>query len=66
MCSDGFAITLLPQDSAADICPISIATGKFHGLIHKNLPFGVYKILFSSPVGPSSSLPSIIFRACSE
>ena len=55
-------MTLFPHTSAAEICPISIATGKFHGLIHKNLPFAVYVIKFSSPVGPSRSLASDILR----
>ena len=54
VCSDGLTITLLPQARAAEICPIRIATGKFHGLMQRNLPFGLYEIMFSSPVGPSS------------
>ena len=62
MCSDGLTITLFPHTSAAEIWPIRIATGKFHGLIHKNLPFGVYVIIFSSPVGPSRSFLDDIFR----
>ena len=64
--SDGFTITLLPHTNAADICPIKIATGKFHGLIQRNLPLGPNIILFSSPVGPSNSSLLKILRASWE
>jgi hypothetical protein len=31
VCSAGFASTLLPAASAAAICPVKIASGKFQG-----------------------------------
>ena len=55
VCSEGLIVTLLPDIRAALICPINIATGKFHGLMHIKCPFGEYDNVFSSPVGPSSS-----------
>ena len=35
VCSAGLAITVFPVKSAAIICPVNIAIGKFHGLIQK-------------------------------
>ena len=34
----GFAMTVLPVTSAAAICPVKMARGKFHGLIHTITP----------------------------
>ena len=52
VCSEGFEITVLPAAKAAEICPIVIASGKFHGLIHKTVPLGSKSKILSSPVGP--------------
>ena len=52
VCSEGLEITVLPAAKAAAICPTVIARGKFHGLMHKTVPFGPYSKILSSPVGP--------------
>ena len=36
--SAGFAMTALPAESAAAICPVKIAKGKFQGLIQTKTP----------------------------
>ena len=47
VCSAGLAITVFPVKSAAIICPVNIAIGKFHGLIQKNTPLlSYFKIFF--------------------
>ena len=38
--SAGLAITVFPVSKAADTWLTKIAIGKFHGLIHKKVPFG--------------------------
>jgi hypothetical protein len=38
VCSAGFAITALPAASAAAICPVKIASGKFQGLMQAKTP----------------------------
>ncbi|OIQ81086.1 hypothetical protein GALL_371540 [mine drainage metagenome] len=40
VCSAGLASTTLPAASAAAICPVKIASGKFHGLIATTGPSG--------------------------
>ena len=52
VCSAGLAITVFPVKSAAIICPVNIAIGKFHGLIQNNTPLLSYFKIFFSPVGP--------------
>ena len=52
VCSEGLEITVFPAAKAAAICPKVIARGKFHGLIHKTIPFEPYSKILSSPVGP--------------
>jgi hypothetical protein len=48
------AIAVLPAASAAAICPVKIASGKFHGLMHTNTPRPVSLSSLRSPVGPGS------------
>ncbi len=38
VCSAGLASTTLPATNAAPICPVKIASGKFHGLMHATGP----------------------------
>jgi len=38
VCSAGLATTALPAASAAVICPVKIASGKFHGLMQTKTP----------------------------
>ncbi len=52
VCSAGLATTVLPAASAAAICPVKIAIGKFHGEMHANGPRPRSVNVFSSPVGP--------------
>ena len=40
VCSAGLAIAGLPATSAAAICPVKIASGKFHGLMQRKGPRG--------------------------
>ena len=40
VCSADLARTALPADNAAAIWPVKIASGKFHGDIHVNIPTG--------------------------
>ena len=48
----GFATTALPATSAAVICPVKIASGKFHGLMQTNTPRPWSESVLRSPVGP--------------
>ena len=48
----GFATTALPATSAAVICPVKIASGKFHGLMQTNTPRPCSECVLRSPVGP--------------
>jgi len=41
-----------PAASAAATCPTKIASGKFHGEIHRKTPRPRRRTWFSSPVGP--------------
>ncbi len=56
VCSAGFATTQLPAASAAAICPVKIASGKFHGLMQTNTPRPRMRSSLDSPVGPGSGL----------
>ena len=40
VCSAGFASTQLPAANAAAICPVKIASGKFHGEMQTMMPSG--------------------------
>ena len=48
----GLATTALPAASAAVICPVKIASGKFHGLMQTNTPRPCSESVLRSPVGP--------------
>ena len=63
--AEGLEIIVLPPAKAAAICPIVIAKGKFHGLMHKTVPFGPYSKILSSPVGPLWET-GCKFMACRE
>ena len=39
-CSAGFTTTVFPATSAADVIPVVIASGKFHGAITATTPSG--------------------------
>ena len=54
VCSAGLASTPLPVTSAALTCPVKIASGKFHGLMHTKTPRPCRLSWLRSPVGPSS------------
>ena len=51
----GLATTALPAMSAAVICPVKIASGKFQGLMHTNTPRPCSVSVLRSPVGPGST-----------
>ena len=55
VCGAGLASTALPTASAAAICPVKIASGKFQGLIATNTPRPCRARRLLSPVGPGSS-----------
>jgi hypothetical protein len=38
VCSAGFITTVLPVESAADVMPVRIASGKFHGAMTPTTP----------------------------
>ena len=46
VCSAHLATTVLPQASAAVICPVKIASGKFQGEIQSTIPRGLIPWLF--------------------
>ena len=48
VCSAGFAKTALPAAKAALTWPVKIASGKFHGEIHVNVPMGVSSVVRSA------------------
>ncbi len=54
-CSAGLATTALPAASAAAICPVKIASGKFHGEMQANTPRPRSASVFASPVGEGSA-----------
>ena len=54
VCSAGFATTVLPVTNAAATCPMNIASGKFHGLMHTHTPRPRGYSMLLSPVGPGS------------
>jgi hypothetical protein len=49
------AITALPAARAATICPVKIASGKFHGLMQAKTPRPCRPSELRPPVGPGSS-----------
>ena len=65
VCSAGLASTALPAASAAAICPVKIASGKFHGEMQANTPRPCRVSALRSPVGPCSRRgPANWRRAC--
>ena len=54
VCSAGLATTALPAASAPAICPVKMASGKFHGEIAANTPRPCSESALRSPVGPLS------------
>ncbi len=55
VCWAGLATIALPAASAPAICPVKMASGKFHGEIAANTPRPCSDSSLRSPVGPSSS-----------
>ncbi len=53
-----------PAASAAATCPVKIASGKFHGLMHAKIPRGCSDSVLRSPVGPAITVSPIAQRAC--
>ena len=54
VCSAGLAATALPVTRAAAICPVKIASGKFHGDMQTHTPRPRKRSSFDSPVGPGN------------
>ena len=55
VCSAGLAATALPAASAAAICPVKMASGKFQGLIQTKTPRPCRLMVLASPVGPGKA-----------
>jgi hypothetical protein len=55
VCSAGLASTALPVTSAAATWPVKIASGKFHGLMHRNTPRPCHDSRCSRRSGPAGA-----------
>ena len=63
--SDGFKITVHPAATAEDTFLVTIAKGKFHGVIAATTPIGFLMVKSFLPDSGDSKISLLILRACS-
>ena len=66
VCPAGLAMTALPAASGADVSPVKIASGKFHGEMAAITPRPCSRSSFCSPVGPGSGSGLVNWRRASD
>ena len=63
--SDGFKITAHPAATAEDTFLVTIAKGKFHGVIAATTPIGFLMVKSFLPDSGDSKISLLILKACS-